>query len=189
MNLAGIVKAVTLVWALSEVALIVATRQKRRGSLRRDRGSSLIFWGVIGAGLALAALAQTVAAARIRIPASWLSGVSLLLLVGGLVIRWAAILTLGRFFTTSVAVQPDHRLVRTGLYRRVRHPSYSGLLLVFVGLGFSHGNWLSLAAVVIPFLAALLYRIHVEEAALTATLGPEYVAYSRLTKRLVPGLF
>ena len=107
-------------------------------------------------------------------PEPWLLGISLLLLAGGLVIRWTAILTLGSFFNTRVAIHQDHRLIRTGLYRLVRHPSYSGLLLVFLGLGFSLGNWLSVAVIVVPFFAVLLYRIQVEESSLVEA-GPWFV--------------
>ena len=122
-------------------------------------------------------------------PEPWLLGISLLLLAGGLVIRWTAILTLGSFFNTRVAIHQDHRLIRTGLYRLVRHPSYSGLLLVFLGLGFSLGNWLSVAVIVVPFFAALLYRIQVEESSLVEALGQDYVEYCKTTRRLLPGIF
>ena len=122
-------------------------------------------------------------------PEPWLLGVSLLLLVAGLAIRWTAILTLGRFFSTSVAIQQDHRLVRTGLFRLVRHPSYSGLLLLFLGMALSFGNWLSFAVIVLPFLAALLHRIRLEESSLVEALGQDYVEYCRSTKRLLPGIF
>jgi protein-S-isoprenylcysteine O-methyltransferase Ste14 len=122
-------------------------------------------------------------------PEPWLLGVSLLLLVIGLVIRWTAIFTLGRFFTTRVAIHDDHRLVRTGLFRLVRHPSYTGLLLLFLGMALSFGNWLSFFVIVVPFLAALLYRIQVEESSLVEVLGQEYVDYRRSTKRLLPGIF
>jgi len=189
MNLARIVQIVNLAWLLSEVVLIVVTRRNRRSALPRDRGSRTLLWCVIGAGIAAGTAVQAVSAASIRIPKPWLHGVSLLLLVGGLVIRWTAILTLGRFFTTSVAIHEDHRLVRTGLFRLVRHPSYSGLLLLFLGMALSFGNWLSFAVIVVPFLAALLYRIQVEESALVEALGQDYVEYRRSTKRLLPGIY
>jgi protein-S-isoprenylcysteine O-methyltransferase Ste14 len=189
MNLARIVQIVNLAWLLSEVVLIVFTRRNLRGASPHDRGSRTLLWCVIGAGVAAGTAAQSVSAARIRMPEPWLLGVSLLLLAGGLVIRWAAILTLGHLFSTSVAIHQDHRLVQTGLFRLVRHPSYSGLLLLFLGLALSFGNWLSFAAIVVPFLAALLYRIQVEEFSLREALGQDYAEYCRSTKRLVPGVF
>ncbi len=156
MNLLRVVQSANLVWLLSEVLLVVLARSNRRGLMPRDRGSRTILWLLIGAGIATGSLIQPVSAA-----APWLLGISLMLIVVGLAIRWVAIITLGRFFTTSVAIHGDHRLVRAGLFRLVRHPSYTGLLLLFVGMALSFGNWLSFVAIVLPFLAALRYRIQV----------------------------
>ena len=189
MNLARIVQFVSLVWLLSEFVLIVLTHRSSRGGLRRDRGSRVLLWCVSGAGVAAGTAVRAVPATSIGISEPWLLGISLLLLVGGLVIRWTAILTLGSFFNTSVAIRQDHRVVRAGLFRLVRHPSYSGLFLLFLGMALSFGNWLSLAAIVVPFLAALLYRIRVEESSLAEALGQDYVEYCKATKRLLPGIF
>ena len=189
MNLARIVQLVNLAWIFSELLLIAITRRHGRGAEYRDRGSRILLWGILGASAAAGTAGQALVAARIRLPEPWWLGACLLLMAGGLVIRWTAILTLGRFFTTHVAIHQDHRLVRTGLFRRVRHPSYTGLLLLVLGLALSFGNWLSFAVIVIPFLAALLYRIRVEEASLTEALGPDYIEYRKTTKCLVPGLY
>jgi len=60
---------------------------------------------------------------------------------------------------------------------------------VFLAVGLHSRNWVSFAVVLVPTIAALLYRIHVEEAALAEAFGEEYVAYSKETKRLVPGVY
>src|SRR2546421_5190347 len=100
------------------------------------------------------------------------------LIWGGFALRWWAVLELGRFFQMTVVVQENHRVIETGPYRVVRHPSYSGLLLIFVGVGFTLGNWLSVTAcVVLPFLG-LLVRIRAEEAVLNRRLGEPYRSYS-----------
>ena len=98
-------------------------------------------------------------------------------------------LELGRFFQLTVVVQEDHRVVESGPYRVVRHPSYSGLLLIFVGVGFTLGNWLSVAACLVLPLLGLLVRIRSEEAVLNRELGEPYRAYSARTRRLVPRLW
>jgi protein-S-isoprenylcysteine O-methyltransferase Ste14 len=56
-------------------------------------------------------------------------------------------------------------------------------------MGLRTRNWLGLAFSVVPPLLALLYRIHVEEAALTGAFGEQYTEYSRTTKRLIPGVY
>ena len=189
MNLARIVQLVSLGWLLSELVLIMRPHRTHGSAMRRDRGSRVLLWCVSGAGVAAGTAVRAVSTTRIGVSEPWLLGASLALLVGGLVIRWTAILTLGSFFNTRVAIHQDHRLVRTGLFRLVRHPSYSGLLLVFLGMGLSFGNWFSVAVIVVPFLAALLYRIHVEESSLVEALGQDYVEYCKATKRLLPGIF
>ncbi len=71
----------------------------------------------------------------------------------------------------------------------MRHPSYTGILLIFVAMGLATRNWLGLGIIVLLPTAALLYRIHVEEAALTGAFGKEYAEYSQRTKRLIPGIY
>lgn len=115
------------------------------------------------------------------------AGVALILL--GLVVRWTAIRTLGCYFERVINIQPGHEIVRHGLYRRVRHPSYTGALLAHFGFGLAFANWLTLAFTFLPMLAAVLYRISVEEDVLRRKFGAEYDAYATGTKRLIPGIY
>jgi protein-S-isoprenylcysteine O-methyltransferase Ste14 len=121
--------------------------------------------------------------------AHWLRIAAIALLVAGLAIRWAAIFTLGRSFSTNVAIHATQTVHKTGLFRWVRHPSYAGMLLIFTAIGLSQHNWVSLAIMLVFPTAALLYRIHVEEMALTEAFGEDYLEYSRVTRRLVPGIY
>ena len=130
--------------------------------------------------------AEGIASLALPGPAWWPFAVGLVLIWAGLALRWWAVLELGRFFQLTVVVQEDHRVVESGPYRVVRHPSYSGLLLIFVGVGFTLGNWLSVAACLVVPLLGLLVRIRAEEAVLNRELGEPYRAYSARTRRLVP---
>jgi protein-S-isoprenylcysteine O-methyltransferase Ste14 len=114
-------------------------------------------------------------------------GLALLLL--GIIIRATAIYTLGKYFTGRVLIKHDHQLIRTGLYKHLRHPSYTGALVAHLGLGLSFSNWISLALSVIPFSVAACYRMHVEERALREAFGDTYTVYSQSTKRLIPKLY
>jgi protein-S-isoprenylcysteine O-methyltransferase Ste14 len=98
-------------------------------------------------------------------------------------------LTLGVSFSTNVAIHSNQTLRKTGLYRWARHPSYSGMLLIFAGVGLSQRNWVSLAIMLIFPTAALLYRIHVEELALGDAFGRDYAHYRQSTFRLIPGVY
>ncbi|MBM2616627.1 isoprenylcysteine carboxylmethyltransferase family protein [Actinoplanes sp. LDG1-06] len=104
----------------------------------------------------------------------------------GLLLRWWSFATLGRFFTVVVRVGQDQPVVDRGPYRWLRHPSYTGLLLVFAGAGPAFGNWLGAAASVSLILLALIYRIRIEESALTAAVGDRYTAFAATRARLIP---
>jgi protein-S-isoprenylcysteine O-methyltransferase Ste14 len=106
-----------------------------------------------------------------------------------LVMRWLAILSLGRLFTVDVAIMQNHHVVRRGIYKWIRHPSYSGALLSFLGLGTAFSNYFSIAVIFVPICAAFLYRIQVEERALLAAFGDEYREYCATTRRLIPWLY
>jgi protein-S-isoprenylcysteine O-methyltransferase Ste14 len=195
MNVGGTMHVSTLwtglfwAWMGSEIAVAVATRTKRSSGNTRDRGSQLILWIVIVASVTGCNWIRATAPANMFDGAHWLRLASVMVLAAGLAIRWTAIITLGKSFSANVAVHESQKVHRTGLYRVVRHPSYLGLLLVFLAIGLHSRNWIGFTVAIIPTTAALLYRIHVEEAALNLALGDEYAEYSRVTKRLIPGVF
>jgi protein-S-isoprenylcysteine O-methyltransferase len=93
------------------------------------------------------------------------------------------------FFTVDVAIATDHRLIDTGPYQSVRHPSYTGALMAFVGLGLCLHNAASLLVVTMPVLWVFSRRMRIEEDALTAGLGESYRDYMLRTRRLIPGIY
>lgn len=107
----------------------------------------------------------------------------------GIAVRTTAVAQLGRFHTPNVAVRTDHQLKVTGLYRLVRHPSYLGALIAYLGFSLALGNWLSVAVIMSITTPLYLYRIHEEDAALLAAFGDPYRAYCARTKRLIPWVF
>lgn len=176
-------------WIASEVVIALATRTGRRDGNVKDKGTQALLWVVIVASATACEWIRHLVPANLLGGAHWLRMVSLILLIAGLAIRWTAVISLGKAFSANVAIRASQTVRKSGLYRIVRHPSYLGLLLIFLAVGVHSRNWLSLVVMVLPTTAALLYRIHVEEAALREAFGEEYVAYSRETKRLIPGLF
>jgi protein-S-isoprenylcysteine O-methyltransferase len=111
------------------------------------------------------------------------------LFVMGILLRWYAILYLGRFFTTDVAITNDHRVVDSGPYRFIRHLSYAGSLLAVLGLSLTFQNWASVLIVFVPSCAVQLWRIHIEEKVLLGGLGESYRSYMQRTKRLIPWIY
>jgi protein-S-isoprenylcysteine O-methyltransferase len=179
---------VVVLFPVSEIALSVVKRSNSASSAVADRGSMRTLWMAITLGVGLAIAAQWLPFARLHASAPLLRILALVCILAGLALRWVAIVTLGRLFTVDVAIQADHRVVQAGPYRFVRHPSYSGLLLAFVGLGFFFANWVSLVVLLVPITVAVMNRITKEEHALHAALGAQYAEYCSRTKRLIPGI-
>ena len=113
----------------------------------------------------------------------------IVLMCAGIAIRQWAVWTLGRFFTIDVRVQSGQTVVDRGPYRWVRHPAYTGLIMTFVGLGLTLGNWAALALMAVVPTAGLVYRMRVEEDALLDGLGEPYRRYAAGRPRLFPGIW
>ena len=176
-------------WTASEIVIAVAMRTRKSGGKVRDRGSLLVMWAAIIPAITAAEFIGHMPLARIWNGRHWLTLAAIVVIIAGLMIRWTAILSLGRAFSANVAIRPEQAIYRSGLYRWVRHPSYTGLLLVFVAIALHERNWLAAAVVLLPTTAAVLYRIHVEEAALGEAFGAEYTTYCKTTWRLIPGVY
>ena len=108
------------------------------------------------------------------------------LMLSGLIFRGYAIRQLGQFFVPEVAIQPGQQVIDQGLYRYLRHPSYTGTFITILGYGLALTNSLSLAVMLIVPGALYGFRIWVEETALLEAFGEEYRAYMRRTKRIIP---
>lgn len=176
-------------FVVSEAALALTRRSARTGSPGPDSGSLLLLWVVNFVAMTLAFMfASRGIGYRLPSEIPWrLVGTGVF--VAGTILRWWAIRHLGRFFSVDIAIAKDHRVIADGPYRLVRHPSYTGLLMQFAGIGLVLGNVPSLLIIFFPTFLALLYRIRLEEAALLSSLGESYAAYSLHTKRLLPWLY
>jgi len=188
MNLEFIFNSLTNVWLAGEILIVVLTQTRRGEGRIQDRGSQIIIWIVIIASFGIDGWMHGFLPADM--PGShWLRPTALGILILGLGVRAAAIVTLGRAFSTNVATRAGQRLQRSGLYSLVRHPSYLGLELIFLAFALHSRTWACFAVVLVPPTLAVLYRIHVEERALRLAFGADYEDYSRSTKRLIPGVY
>src|SRR6266576_7067810 len=178
-----------LVYLISELLLTVMCRSRSRTGMKQDRSTLRVVWLVIMVSVAAGIyVAKQWPAAGLPYQRSFVfTGV--VLFVVGLLLRWWAIITLGRFFTVDVTIEKDHQLVERGPFRMVRHPSYTGVFLAFAGVALSLGNWAALLVILLPMGAAFVHRMNVEENALSGALGPQYTDYMRRTKRLIPFIY
>ena len=177
-----------LLWMILE---LIASRTKRSGdrSHARDRGSYGLIIVLLFIGLTLdftlsARLPQAAIAWKPKLV--FFTGIGLML--AGVAFRWWAIAVLGKSFTFDVAVQSGQKVVDSGPYRYIRHPSYTGTLLTQVGIGLALGNWAGMLALLVCMAIAYAYRISVEEKALLAALGEPYKQYMQRTRRIIPFL-
>jgi protein-S-isoprenylcysteine O-methyltransferase Ste14 len=118
----------------------------------------------------------------------WIATGTALFIIGFALRVWS-IRTLGRFFTMELGIRKDHALVEKGPYRLIRHPSYTGYLLMLIGIGVAYRSWLAFGIPVGLTIGFLVLRIRQEERLLTQTLGSEYNEYRKRTFRLIPYLF
>jgi protein-S-isoprenylcysteine O-methyltransferase Ste14 len=109
-----------------------------------------------------------------------------LMTVFGAILRRFCWRTLGRYFTGDVQASADQPVIREGPYRFVRHPAYTGGMMMFVGIGFALGNWMSLILLTVATIVAYGYRVAVEERALVDAIGAPYAAYMKERKRFIP---
>jgi|SRR5688500_13045016 protein-S-isoprenylcysteine O-methyltransferase len=178
-----------IVYGVSEAGLALLKRS-RDDSVDADDATLRTLWITI----VLAVSAGIVAA--VRVPAAAMANyagaifwVGCALFGLGLMLRWYSIIYLGRFFTVNVAIHSGHEIIDTGPYRYIRHPSYAGAMLAFLGLALTLVNWVSLAVIVVPIMWAFGRRISTEETALASALGSPYANYMRRTKRLAPFVY
>jgi protein-S-isoprenylcysteine O-methyltransferase len=164
-------------------------RRAKGDNTKTDQGTIRLAWFLIVGGCILGFLI-----ARWLTFLSWPSSPTAVIfadavLVFGIALRVWSISHLGRFFTVQVSVHTDHEIVDTGPYRYIRHPSYTGSLLAFTGIGLLTFNFAGFLIIVSCVFLAYVIRIRVEEKVLHAHFGEAYAEYARRTKRLIPGVY
>jgi protein-S-isoprenylcysteine O-methyltransferase len=173
-------------WAIFEFWVFSRDRRAVSGK-RQDGGSLFAIIALIVLAIFIAFWAPWVAPwARIAARNPAVPAIATLMIWGGMAFRLWAIQTLGRFFRVTVTVQDDHRLVTSGPYRLLRHPSYTGALITISGIGLFMNNWVSFAGAFAAALAAYAIRIRVEERALGLRFGDAFAAQRARSWAIIP---
>ena len=175
------------IWAVFEVRINFLTWPA--GSLNRDQLSRYVIIVAVWLSFALSVAATWLHVFDLMLARPLIFYAGLALMAAGLVFRTYAIRQLGRYFTPEVTVQPGQHVVDRGLYRYLRHPSYTGTFITILGFGLALTNAVSLLILLALPGLAYAYRMRVEEAALAAAFGKEYRDYMRRTKRLIPFIY
>jgi protein-S-isoprenylcysteine O-methyltransferase Ste14 len=109
--------------------------------------------------------------------------------VAGLWLFYRSHADLGTNWSITLEVREQHRLITHGVYRRVRHPMYSALLLYSIGQAFVIPNWVAGPSNLVAFGILYACRVGAEEAMMRDQFGGEYRDYSSRTRRLVPWIW
>jgi protein-S-isoprenylcysteine O-methyltransferase Ste14 len=179
-----------MAWGLLEFVklLTVQEAQEWRAGAARSRAPG--FW-VASAACVIAwetwlYLAPAIVPAAAIRPGAVAFSAGLVFFLAGVGLRGWSFAALGRYSTYGIVVSPAQPVVATGPYRWLRHPSYTGGLLICSGAGLMSANWAGVAAMTLLPLAVTVWRIRLEETALLAGLGERYHGYALDRRRLVP---
>jgi protein-S-isoprenylcysteine O-methyltransferase Ste14 len=188
LNLGTVIIAVSFLWLGSEIAL---TRMKHSQPVdaQFDKFSIRRLWVTIFVSVNLGVLLGLQRIGYFERGSQIFPIAGITLIVCGLFVRWFAVVSLKHQFTVDVSIRKNHRLIKGGIYRFVRHPAYAGSLLSFLGLGLYFSNYLSLLIIFVPICVAFLHRVRIEEEVLIHAFGSDYLDYCVSTKRFIPGIF
>jgi protein-S-isoprenylcysteine O-methyltransferase Ste14 len=180
-------------WVALEIGLILRARERGTGGTASEHGTRVLLAAIAGA----IAGAQLLAAVLSGIPAlqmpgsaaGWQLTAGLAVMWIGLLLRVWAVALQGSTSRTTAEARAGQEVMGKGPYHWIRHPSYTGLLLLAAGFGLTQGNWISLAlAAGVPWVV-IARRVRAEEEVLRASMGSAYAAYQRRSKRLIPGIW
>lgn len=178
----------TFVFAALGVTAFLAGGNMSSGE-REDRSNRWVIPVFMALGLALAYLpAYTDRIDFLTIDGEVTRWVGVFLFAIGGALRLWPVFILGNRFSGLVAIQPGHRLVTTGIYSAIRHPSYLGLIISSLGWGLAFRSGVGVLLTLL-LIVPVVGRMRAEEQLLRTQFGTEYDAYRARTSRLIPGVY
>jgi len=126
---------------------------------------------------------------KIIIFPNWLIAISLAILIFGYLLRLYLKHLLGKQFNIYIVIRKDHKLIKKGPYRYIRHPLYTSTILIFLGLAGTLSSVIGVIATVMLIIPAILLRIKREEYYLEKKFGKQYKNYKKSTKSLIPPIW
>ncbi len=178
-------------WAFTPESQLARRAQKRAAQPDSpDAGSVRVI--VSGMGVAMLIAFAIAWVPSLRLPPAWqpaVFGIGISTLVAGSLFRRHCWRLLGASFTGDVRADAEQRVVTTGAYAYVRHPSYAAGILMNIGLGVALGSWASVVLLAVASFGVYSYRIGVEERTLVAVIGEPYREFMRTRRRLIPFIY
>lgn len=177
------------VWGGIEIFQQIKQGKQNRGQKNYDKGSLMLLYGAIVMGYCIGIPFAFLPYGRMEWGEPYLAIFGLLIIFTGVSIRFVAMRTLSKHFTYVVSIGEQHELIERGLYRHIRHPAYLGELLIFLGIGLTFANWVSLVSLFVCSFIAFSVRMSVEEKALLEHFDTRYIEYQKRTWRLIPWVY
>jgi protein-S-isoprenylcysteine O-methyltransferase Ste14 len=149
-----------------------------------QKSDSRARWGIILQGLAYAIVWQ--GHFWTRSPSTLRVALSILFLVLAALLSFTSTRALGRHLRLDAALSSDHKLVRSGPYRMLRHPIYTSMFCLVLGTGFMIAYPLLFSAAIVVFLIGTEIRVHVEDKLLASRFGDEFSNYHQAVHAYIP---
>ncbi len=172
-----ILAAGSIFWAVP----FILVRSKQKAALTLDRRAR---WGVALEGIGYTLLWQ--GQFWTRSPAPWQTAVSILLFAFAIALSWSGAFALGRQLRVDAALGANHKLIRRGPYRLVRHPIYTSMLCVLMATGILVAPWFLLLSGLVLFVTGTEIRMRVEDRLLESRFGDDFRSYRSAVPRLIP---
>lgn len=177
-----------VIWLLMEAYVFFKLNRKAYDE-NKEKKSKLIIFGCILFGMFGSLLVDPSILETFNRPLSGWRYLSIPLILLGVLVRWRAIRQLGASFSVNVGVPEGTELKKDGLYGLVRHPSYLGEIIIFLGVAVAVYHLIGSLFVFVFPTAAFIYRIHMEEKVLIDFFGAEYKQYQKQTKKVIPFIY
>jgi protein-S-isoprenylcysteine O-methyltransferase Ste14 len=166
----------------------VAGKNSKPAASSESRASRLFHLTAVNSGLLILILAVPGLTRRLLPGSPVIPSIGLAIELGGFALAVWARRTLGSNWSGEVRIATGHQLVRSGPYRRIRHPIYTALLTMYLGITMVSGQLHALLGWLI-ILLAYIRKIRLEEAALAGAFGEEFSSWQHDTWRLLPPIY
>jgi protein-S-isoprenylcysteine O-methyltransferase Ste14 len=183
----GFVIAIVCFFIAEQIGAVIIPTIRRGGAKvqRRQRnvGSNIM---VYVSWMAVLSVSAILASKGIAPLPDWVYYLGIVLMLVGIAFRQWAIAVLGRYFSGVIGVQKEQKVVKSGPYHLIRHPSYTGVLIFYAGMGLAVQSWAAVLIATAIFGIVYGYRMFLEEKVLISEFGNSYVEYMKRTKRVIP---
>ena len=174
-----------IIWAFYWLAVAKNTKSNARKETIASRASHFVPLAIAAVFLWFPLNPNSLLTSKFVQKSGTLWWIGLFCTIAGLFISVWARRYLGKNWSAAVTVKQEHELVRSGPYKLVRHPIYTGLILAFFGSVIASGEWRGLIALLIV-VYTFWRKLKHEEHWMLQTFGLEYLAYRSQVKALIP---